>query len=133
MHLLARCAFSRAEPFFYAFDIPWLGGDNLRDRPLIERKSTLRRLIGRQPSRLLYSGHLAEDGSRLFEKICSMDLEGIVAKPACSSYHLFRNRPAWMKIENPMYSQAEGRHELFEPRVAQTEPNSFFIASKAYC
>jgi ATP-dependent DNA ligase len=47
---------------------------------------------------------LQEDGTRLFEKICSMDLEGVVAKPAASRHHVFPKGPGWVKIKNPAYS-----------------------------
>ena len=50
----------------------------------------------------------------LFEEICERDLEGIVAKPAQSPYRT--ERPLWVKIKNPDYTQAQGRRELFESR-----------------
>ena len=34
--------FNRAEAHFYAFDLLWLDGEDLRDRPLVERKATLK-------------------------------------------------------------------------------------------
>jgi bifunctional non-homologous end joining protein LigD len=40
--------FRRGEPFFYAFDLLWLDGEDLRPLPLIERKKRLRRLIRSQ-------------------------------------------------------------------------------------
>jgi ATP-dependent DNA ligase len=42
---------------------------------------------------------------------CRLDLEGIVAKRKRDPYG---ERTAWYKIENPTYTQAEGRRELFE-------------------
>jgi ATP-dependent DNA ligase len=38
------------------------------------------------------------------------DLEGIVAKRKSDPY---RCGVRWWKIKNPAYSQADGRHELF--------------------
>ena len=35
----------RGDPVFYAFDLLWLNGEDLRQLPLIERKQRLRRLI----------------------------------------------------------------------------------------
>jgi ATP-dependent DNA ligase len=51
----------------------------------------------------------------LFEKVCLMDLEGIVAKRKTSRY-IVAEKPSshWIKVKNPHYSQAEGREELFE-------------------
>ena len=43
-----------------------------------------------------------------------MDLEGIVAKHSFGPYTTERERSTWFKIENRIYSQLEGREELFE-------------------
>ena len=59
----------------------------------------------------IYVDHLAENGTALFDHVCTMDLEGIVAKPAASPY---KTTVPWHKIKNPDYSQAEGRGELFQ-------------------
>jgi bifunctional non-homologous end joining protein LigD len=45
--------FRRDWPYFYAFDLPAVGGEDLRDWPLIERKRRLRQLIPSVPTRLL--------------------------------------------------------------------------------
>lgn len=109
--------FNRRESvcYFYAFDVLSLDGEDLRELPLIDRKATLRKVIGRRKSRLLYLDHIEGRGSALFERICSMDLEGIVAKKKASKY-IAGEKPSshWVKIKNPAYSQAEGRVELFE-------------------
>jgi len=101
--------------YFYAFDLLSLDGEDLRELPLIGRKSKLGKLIGRRKSRLLYLDHIEGQGSALFERICDMDLEGIVAKRKTSKYIVTEKPSAhWVKIKNPSYSQAEGRVELFE-------------------
>jgi len=41
-------------------------------------------------------------------------LEGIVAKLASAPYRATKP-PHWIKLKNPSYSQAVGRHEFFEP------------------
>ena len=46
----------------------------------------------------------------VFEEICARDLEGIVAKRKQSISK--EDGVGWLKIKNPTYSQAEGRHEL---------------------
>ncbi len=51
-----------------------------------------------------------EDGKLLFEEIRNNDLEGVVAKRKHGIYK--SNGIGWIKIKNPKYSQAEGRHEL---------------------
>ncbi len=53
-------------------------------------------------------------GKKLYETVCEMDLEGIIAKKLD---HPYDPRTAkWWKVLNPNYTQKEGRHELFERR-----------------
>ena len=108
--------FSRGEPHFYAFDLLWLEGVDLRDLPLVERKKKLRKLIPRTPSRLLYLDHINGKGVDLFKLCSERDLEGVVAKPKQSPYRRLDEKPLWIKVKNPRYTQAEGRRELFERR-----------------
>ena len=50
----------RRGPFcFYAFDLLWLDGSDLRDRPLFERKTLLRKLLPRPVRAILYVEHVA--------------------------------------------------------------------------
>ncbi len=108
--------FHRGEPYFYAFDLLWMDGADLRDLPLVERKRKLRKLIPRTPSSVLYLDHINGKGVALFKLCCERDLEGVVAKPMRSPYRKVSGRTLWVKVKNPDYSQAEGRRELFERR-----------------
>src|SRR5262249_2137773 len=78
--------FRRPEPRFFVFDLLWLDGEDLRNVPLMERKKRLRKIIRRSNSSLLYVDFLETHGRSLFEKVCAMDLEGIVAKRKDSTY-----------------------------------------------
>jgi ATP-dependent DNA ligase len=49
-------------------------------------------------------------GRALMAAVEQLDLEGIVAKRKADPY---LRDAHWWKIKNPAYSQAEGRHELF--------------------
>jgi len=69
--------FRRGNPVFYAFDLLWLNGRDLRQRPLLERKRILRRLI-RDGDHILYADHVKAQGKELFRMACGLDLEGIV-------------------------------------------------------
>jgi ATP-dependent DNA ligase len=51
----------------------------------------------------------------LFQAVCELDLEGIVAKRRDGAYD--PKATTWWKIKNVDYSQARDRWELFEPRV----------------
>jgi bifunctional non-homologous end joining protein LigD len=103
----------KGKPVFYAFDLMWLDGEDLRNLPLIERKQRLCKLVQRSKcDRIIYAQHVETQGVAFFNEICSRDLEGIVAKRKMSLYR--NNGTGWLKIKNRAYSQAEGRQELFE-------------------
>ena len=75
------------KPVFYAFDLLWLNGDDLRSLPLIERKRRLHELVQRgRCDAIIYAQHIEDRGIGLFEEICSRDLEGIVAKRKLGIY-----------------------------------------------
>jgi bifunctional non-homologous end joining protein LigD len=112
----------RGPEHFCAFDLLRLDGQDLRGRPLIERKRLLRALIPPHPCALFYVDFIRERGSALFDLCCRLDLEGIVAKRSDSPYAMtgpFRRgaeRTSWAKIRNAGYSQWKGRSELFRKR-----------------
>ena len=96
---------------YAAFDLLWLNGRDLRPLPLAERKKRLARLIAGQGDTLIRVPSFGEHGRELFQAACQLDLEGIVAKRKQDPYS---PETGWYKIKNPMYTQAEGRGELFE-------------------
>ena len=101
----------RAEPVFYAFDLLWLNGKDLRGLPLVERKIRLRKLIEKSDcERIIYTQHIEMRGCVLYRAICKKDLEGIVCKKKDGSYSVSGQ---WLKVLNPNYTQHEDRHEIF--------------------
>jgi bifunctional non-homologous end joining protein LigD len=106
----------REWPHFIAFDVLAIGGDDLRARPLLERKRRLRAIMPRIDSRLLYHDHVDGRGRTLFDAVRGQDLEGIVAKWKYGRYHADGQTTSWLKIRNTEYSQMEGRHDVFAPR-----------------
>jgi ATP-dependent DNA ligase len=103
-------------PYFFAFDLLSVDGEDLRAKPLLERKRCLKRIMPRVDSRLLFVDHVSERGKALFREACRMDVEGIVAKWTRGPYHGDGVNTSWVKIKNPGYSQMTGRRELFERR-----------------
>ena len=90
-------------------------GKDLRSEKLTDRKHELRRLLTKaSASRILYADHIERHGMALFQRICEMDLEGIVAKHSFGVYVTEQERTIWFKIRNRTYSQMAGREELFE-------------------
>ncbi|WGD50195.1 ATP-dependent DNA ligase [Bradyrhizobium sp. CB1650] len=85
---------------YYAFDILWLDGKDLRRTPQIERKAILKRLFESchiEPP-ILYSEHLVGDGQVLFEHASRLKFEGIVSKRADAPYRSERTQ-AWAKVK----------------------------------
>jgi bifunctional non-homologous end joining protein LigD len=95
---------------FYAFDLLWLDGSDLRDRPLLERKRLLRKLLLRRLKSVQYVDHFAS-GTDLFQVICHRDMEGVVAKRASAKYSPVATTR--VKIKNRQYTQAIGRQGVF--------------------
>jgi bifunctional non-homologous end joining protein LigD len=114
--LFDRLLFRRDWPHFVAFDVLSIDGDDLRDRPLLERKRRLRGIMPRMASRLVYMDHVEARGASLFNAVCAQDLEGVVAKWKRGRYHSDGFTTSWLKIRNGAYSQMQGRTELFGAR-----------------
>jgi bifunctional non-homologous end joining protein LigD len=83
----------------FAFDLLELEGEDLRDRPIEERKAKLARLLHDCDGIRLVE-HLDEDGGPVFEHACRLGFEGIVSKRQGSRYQSGRCRH-WIKTRNP--------------------------------
>jgi len=85
---------------YYLFDLLSLDGEDLRKRPLIERKEKLRGLLERQPenSPLIYSDHVMGEGDKVFYHACDLKLEGIISKRAGDPYVSGRTT-SWLKVK----------------------------------
>ncbi len=126
--------FRRGMPTFVAFDLLFDAGKELRYDALIDRKLALRRLLSGVPkdSGLIYAEHIEQYGKALFERICALDLEGIVAKHNAGAYASERDDSSWVKVLDRNYSQRVGRDELFE-RDRQREPVPGWHACELAC
>jgi bifunctional non-homologous end joining protein LigD len=113
--------FRHGEPRFYAFDLLWCDGKDLRQIPLIERKVRLRSVVLHGGNWLLYCDHIDGDGEGLFRLACEHDLEGLVGKRKNGLY-VPEAQTTWFKIRNRNYSQWVGREKLFE-RERQRNPD----------
>ncbi|WP_338829933.1 non-homologous end-joining DNA ligase [Bradyrhizobium sp. 27S5] len=85
---------------YYAFDLLWLDGQDLRKRPQIERKAMLQGLFDSyqlEPP-VLFSEHLIGDGQQLFEHARKLKYEGIISKNADAPYRSERT-DAWLKVK----------------------------------
>jgi bifunctional non-homologous end joining protein LigD len=82
---------------YFAFDILYCDGYDLRGAPLLERKQLLQRLLYTS-ERFRYADHQLEHGKELFTLAEQNGLEGIVAKRADSPYVSERS-PYWVKLK----------------------------------
>jgi bifunctional non-homologous end joining protein LigD len=71
---------------FYAFDLLYLDGWDLRRAALVDRKEVLRLLIADVLHPIVYSDHMGGDGPTIVREACRMELEGIVSKRRDSPY-----------------------------------------------
>jgi bifunctional non-homologous end joining protein LigD len=88
------------EAILYAFDLLELDGEDLRHRPLGERKARLAKLLGRKPYEIVFNEHTDADGGIVFRHACKLGLEGIVSKRLSKPYQSGRSGQ-WLKIKNP--------------------------------
>lgn len=59
-----------------AFDLLEHNGDDLRKKPLLDRKKRLLKLTGKVKYGIEYNDHIADDDKMVFEVICELDHEG---------------------------------------------------------
>jgi bifunctional non-homologous end joining protein LigD len=97
---------------YYAFDLLWLDGKDLRELPLLERKKILQSVLPKKSSWIGYVSYIGHARAhKLFELVKAKDLEGLVAKRKDGKYTA---AVRWFKVLNPTYSQKAGRQEFFE-------------------
>ena len=95
---LASDSGNAAALVFFLFDLLHLDGEDLRERPLIERKERLRALLANAAPSLHYSDHVIGQGPAFYEKACAMHVEGIVSKRIDAPYTP-GNRGLWRKVK----------------------------------
>jgi bifunctional non-homologous end joining protein LigD len=84
---------------FYAFDLLYLDGEDLRDRPLIERRARLKDLLrSGETSPLQFSEEFIGDGAAFFRACAEQGLEGVVSKLVSSRYRSGRSK-TWLKTK----------------------------------
>jgi bifunctional non-homologous end joining protein LigD len=94
---LQRRGKERVAVLLYLFDMMRHEGADLRELPLRERKSRLRRAL-RFEDPIRFTVHRNESGEQLFEEACRKGLEGVIAKRADSPYRATRSRD-WLKLK----------------------------------
>ena len=83
---------------FFAFDLLHLNGEDMRKRPLEERRAHLRLLMSGAFGRMHLSDEYDGDGAAFFALVDQMGLEGIVSKRKGSAY-VSGDSKAWLKTK----------------------------------
>ena len=91
---------SAAAARFHVFDIMWLDDDDLRSRPLEDRRDALEKLPLQSPLVLVERLH----SERPWEQACAEGWEGVIAKRRGSLYEP-RRSPAWLKMKCELTAQ----------------------------
>ncbi|MGZ3218156.1 DNA ligase D [Paracoccus sp. T5] len=81
---------------FYAFDLLYLDGKDLRPAPLVERKAALKALLAGAPEPVKYSEHFEENGDLVLRHACRLSLEGVISKDSSAPYRSGRSG-TWIK------------------------------------
>ncbi|WP_083223714.1 MULTISPECIES: non-homologous end-joining DNA ligase [unclassified Ensifer] len=82
-----------------AFDLLYLDGQDLRRRPLAERRRMLEALVQDKNGAIFLSEWLGTDGGTLFRIACEHGLEGIVSKKLDAPYHSGDKPRVWVKVK----------------------------------
>ena len=97
---LVRRARHGEDAVLCAFDLIELDGEDLRRRPIEDRKRKLSRLIRTPRPGIVLNEHYEGDGEIVFQHACRLGCEGIVSKRLGSPYRSGR-ADCWVKVKNP--------------------------------
>jgi bifunctional non-homologous end joining protein LigD len=119
------------ELIFFAFDVLFLGGQDLRQQSLMDRKQALKGLIeksfGKDQAEVRYVEHFESGGEAVLKSASRMSLEGIVSKRAAARYASGRTS-AWTKDHPangvlPAKSEDEIQRDQLGPRAVPGRKN----------
>ncbi|MCD2516418.1 DNA ligase D [Massilia sp. G4R7] len=84
---------------YFLFDIPYCGGYDLRDVPLVERRAALEAILeGAKSERVRFSAEFGDKPDELVVAACRIGLEGVIGKRRDSRY-VSRRSPEWIKLK----------------------------------
>jgi bifunctional non-homologous end joining protein LigD len=121
---------------YYAFGLLHLNGEDLKDRPLKERRALLQKVHGK--SGVLFSQSLPGTLSQIMDAVQAHGLEGVIAKRLDSKYHPDRRGDDWLKLPlKPSQHFVIGAYRLDGKRlelflVGQFEGSKLLFAGKVH-
>ncbi len=84
---------------YYVFDLLFYKGEDIRKKPLLERKKLLKQLL-KDNILIRYSDHIEKEGVQFFRLAQQKNLEGIMAKRSESLYLSGKRTDNWLKIKS---------------------------------
>lgn len=91
-------AYSDAPFIYYIFDLLYYEQYDIRNLPLIKRKTLLESLLKKKNTPLRYSDHIIGQGEEFLKRSCDFALEGIISKRLNSQY-LSKRTKSWLKVK----------------------------------
>ena len=86
---------------YFAFDLPFFDGRDLRQEPLTTRRALLRQVLqdhAPHPEQLRFSEDFPAEAGSVLQAACRMNLEGVIAKRADAPYRNDRST-TWLKLK----------------------------------
>jgi bifunctional non-homologous end joining protein LigD len=83
---------------YFAFDLLYLDGVDLRGASLVDRKAILQDLVAGAPPVIRFSEHFAVPGAAFLDNVAKLGLEGMVSKRAGAAYQAGRSS-SWQKVK----------------------------------
>ncbi|MDI3382564.1 DNA ligase D [Xenophilus aerolatus] len=84
---------------YFVFDVPFLGGYDLRQVPQRDRRAVLRELMANhEGEHVRFSEDFEADAASILTSACRMNLEGVMAKRADAPY-VSQRTESWLKLK----------------------------------
>jgi len=94
-----QVAMNKLPVSFTAYDILYVGNEQITNKPLMERKAILQEIVT-ENERISVSRYVSNNGIDLYNLTVEKGLEGIVAKKKDSKYYIGKTTKEWIKIKN---------------------------------
>lgn len=97
-HFKIKLAVAKNPVQFVAYDMIYLDGERITDKPLMERKKLMNDFLT-EGSNFSISRYIEREGIKFFELAKAQGLEGIVAKKKDGKYYIGKRTREWVKIK----------------------------------
>ena len=122
---------------YVVFDILALNGEDLREKPLKERKEILKDVLNNSSKTIILSDYIIGKGKECYNAVKKLGLEGIVAKKLNSAY-IGKRTEDWLKIKCYLkqefviggYQTSENNEKLSAILLGYYNNNKLFYVGK---